>query len=144
MATFRRIAETVPSLFVICFGHVGFRERSTLKTYRGRRDADGVQVTVDGAPLDPQYALKPLSRSGFEWGYNGAGPMQLSLAMLADHFGDSGRAVAEYRRYCELVIAELDGDEWTIESNRIDAVLTEVTDVPMTLDELLHKLRRGG
>ncbi len=98
---------------------------------------------MDGESLDPRYDLRQLSRSGFEWGYNGAGPMQLALAILANHFGDDARALNEYRRYCELVLAELGEDEWSIESSTIDSVMTEVTDVPMTLDQLLDAVRRG-
>ena len=115
------------------------------KTYEGRRLEDAVEVTVDGAPLDPRYELRRLSQSGFEWGYNGAGPMQLALAILADYYPDGGaRALRDYRRYCELVVAELDAEEWTIDGRHIDDVLTEVTDVPMTLEQLLNKVRGGG
>jgi hypothetical protein len=51
------------------------------KEYRGKRLDTGVEVTVDGSPLDPRYDLRRLSQSGFEWGYGGAGPMQLALAV---------------------------------------------------------------
>lgn len=109
--------------------------------YRGRREPTGVHVSVDGAPLDPRYDLKHLSSAGFEWGYNGAGPMQLALAILANHYGDERRALADYRRYCELVLAEIDADDWTIDGGRIDGTLADVTDVPMTLEQLLGKVR---
>ena len=46
--------------------------------------ADGVLVTVDGQPLDPRRDLRDLGAEGFEWGYEGTGPAQLSLAILAD------------------------------------------------------------
>jgi len=118
--------------------------RSQLKTYHGHRDPQGITVTVDDVALDPRYDLRQLSQSGFEWGYTGAGPMQLALAILADHFGDGGQALKEYRRYCELVIAEIEDDEWSIESSTINASLVEVTDVPMTLEQLLSKVRGDG
>ena len=51
-------------------------------------------VTVDGAPLDPRFDLKRFSRMGFEWTYEGDGPRQLALALLADHLGDPARALA--------------------------------------------------
>ena len=71
------------------------------KEYRGKRLDTGVEVTVDGSPLDPRYDLRRLSQSGFEWGYGGAGPMQLALAILADHFGgDGSRALNGYTLFC--------------------------------------------
>ena len=63
------------------------RKGDPVKTYVGGRSLDGAVVTVDGKPLPPRYDLKRLSPAGFEWTYEGAGPAQLSLALLADHFG---------------------------------------------------------
>ena len=115
------------------------------KEYRGKRLDTGVEVTVDGSPLDPRYDLRQLSQSGFEWGYGGAGPMQLALAILADHFGgDGSRALNAYKRFCELKIAEIDAPEWVIGESSIDSLLSETTDVPLTLDQLLRKVRQGN
>ena len=112
------------------------------KTYRGERKAESTVVTVDGRPLDPRYDLRQLSQSGFEWGYTGAGPMQLSLAILADHFDDGGaRALNDYKRFCELCIAEIEESEWTLSAGRIDTTLNDVTDVPLTLEQLFSKVR---
>src|SRR5436305_8690385 len=62
-------------------------EGDRMKTYRGGRSLDGAGVTVDGQPLSPRYDLKRLSAPGFEWTYEGAGPAQLALALVADHLG---------------------------------------------------------
>lgn len=112
-----------------------------MKIYKGRRDAGGCVVTVDGRPLDPRNDLGPLSTTGFEWGYNGGGPNQLALAILADHFGDGARALNQYRSFCGSVIAMIRDDQWMLDSDRIDSTLDGVVEVPMTLDELLDKVR---
>ncbi|OYY84919.1 MAG: hypothetical protein B7Y61_08175, partial [Rhizobiales bacterium 35-66-30] len=64
-----------------------------MKTYRGDRTIDGVQVTVDDAPLPVREDIAVLSRDGFEWSYEGEAPAQLALALLADHLCDPKRAL---------------------------------------------------
>lgn len=59
-----------------------------LTAYRGRRDptapvGEELEVTVDGERLAKRYDLLSANPSGFESGYNGSGPAQLSIAMLA-------------------------------------------------------------
>jgi hypothetical protein len=93
-----------------------------MKTYVGGRSLAGAQVTVDGAPLDPRFDLKRLSPTGFEWTYEGNGPAQLALALLADHLGDDGRALALYQPFMRAVVAELD-NSWELTSAEIDAAL---------------------
>lgn len=58
-----------------------------MKTYTGERTARGVVVTVDGQPLrDPSDPHDPI---GFEWGYDGPEPLNLSRALLEDCVGRS-------------------------------------------------------
>ena len=95
-----------------------------MKTYRGGRSLDGAVVTVDGRPLPPRYDLRRLSSTGFEWTYQGAGPAQLALALLADHLGDDNRALARYDAFMQRVVAELD-NSWELTSADIDAALAE-------------------
>jgi Family of unknown function (DUF6166) len=95
-----------------------------MKTYRGGRSLDGAVVTVDGKPLAPRYDLKRLSATGFEWSYEGAGPAQLALALLADHLGDDARALALHQRFMRKLVAELD-NSWELTSADIDAALAE-------------------
>ena len=76
----------------------------------------------DGNPLPPRYDLKRLSATGFEWTYEGAGPAQLALALLADHLGDDNKALTLYERFMRRVVADLD-NSWELNSADIDAAL---------------------
>jgi Family of unknown function (DUF6166) len=96
-----------------------------MKTYAGGRSLAGAEVTVDGAPLDPRYDLKRLSPTGFEWTYEGAGPAQLALALLADHLGDDARALALHEAFMHAVVADLD-NSWELSSGDIDAALASL------------------
>ena len=89
-----------------------------MKIYEGGRSLDGAVVTVDGKPLDPRFDLKRYSPAGFEWTYEGDGPRQLALALLADHLGDSGKALALTERFMRDVVAELD-NAWRLTSDEI-------------------------
>src|SRR5260221_9528165 len=96
-----------------------------MKVYAGGRSLDGAVVTVDGKRLDPRYDLKALSRTGFEWTYEGAGRAQLALELLADHLGDDRRALVLHERFMQHVIADLD-NSWELTSADIDAALAEI------------------
>src|SRR5258707_14830374 len=96
-----------------------------VKTYIGGRSLAGAEVTVDGRKLDPRFDLKRLSPAGFEWTYEGNGPAQLALALLADHLGDDRRALALHERFMRHVIADLD-NSWELTSADIDAALGEI------------------
>ena len=98
-----------------------------MKLYRGGRSLDGAVVTVDGKPLAPRLDLRRLSPTGFEWTYQGAGPAQLALALLADHLGDDAQAMALYQEFMRKVVAELD-NSWELTSADIDAALAELKD----------------
>jgi len=93
-----------------------------MKVYEGSRSLDGAIVTVDGKPLPPRYDLRRLSKAGFEWTYEGAGPAQLALALLADHLGDDQAALREHERFMREVVANLD-NAWRLTSGDIDAAL---------------------
>ena len=112
-----------------------------MKNYHGRRVPNGCTVSVDGLPLDPRTDLRQISTTGFEWGYMGSGPRQLALAILADHFDDTAKAVGQYKLFCDRTIASLTGEEWRLDSEQIEVVLSSYTDVSMTLPELLNKVR---
>ena len=96
-----------------------------MKVYRGGRSLDGAVVTADGKPLPPRFDLKRLSPAGFEWTYEGAGPAQLALALLADHLGDDRRALELYPSFMHAVIADLD-NSWELTSADIDAALAAI------------------
>jgi hypothetical protein len=97
-----------------------------VKTYVGGRSLAGAVVTVDGAPLPPRFDLKRLSPTGFEWTYEGAGPAQLALALLADHLGDDARALALYENFMRAVVADLD-NSWELTTADLDAALAGLT-----------------
>ena len=93
-----------------------------MKRYRGTRTIDGLVVTVDGEPLDPRFDIHVYEDRGFEWSYVGSAPMQLALAILADHLGDAESARAAVDSFTDSVIANLDND-WELDSDEIDAAL---------------------
>lgn len=110
--------------------------------YEGKRDPDGAKdtlVTVDGRPLDPRHDLKQFAAS-FEWGYDGDGPRQLALALLADRAGDE-RALGRFRLFCETVVAELPAEGWRLTGEDIDRTLGETVQVPMDLATLMRRVR---
>ena len=93
-----------------------------MKIYRGDRTIDGIVVTVDGQPLDPRYDLKRLTSTGFEWTYEGQGPAQLALALLADHLGDEEPALALCEPFMRAIVANF-GNEWELtEEDMVEAV----------------------
>jgi hypothetical protein len=112
-----------------------------MKTYRAVRKPDGCSVTVDGIALEQRTDLRQHSTSGFEWGYEGSGPQQLALAILVDHFGDDSRALAHYKIFMEVVLAELRSDEWALTSEQISNSFSQVVHVPITLETLLNRVR---
>lgn len=94
-----------------------------MKTYEGKRTIDGLQVTVDGAPLSEHYEVKRYTTYGFEWTYEGDSPKQLALAILVDHLGDQQKAITLADPFMKTVVANLDND-WTLTSAEIDAAIT--------------------
>lgn len=112
-----------------------------MKTYKGVRTAQGCEVTVDDQSLDPRMDVGHSSYGGFEWGYEGAGPRRLALALLVDHSGDAQQAFDNYPVFTETVITELKGDEWTLTSEQIQTAIDQVVIVPMDLQTLFAKVR---
>jgi hypothetical protein len=93
-----------------------------MKVYEGGRSLDGAVVTVDGRPLDPRFDLKRFSAMGFEWTYEGDGPRQLALALLADHLGDDRKALDLTETFMRDVVSVLD-NAWRLTGKEIDAAL---------------------
>jgi len=92
-----------------------------VKIYEGGRGLAGAVVTVDGAPLPMRHDLKKFSPY-FEWTYEGDGPRQLALALLADHLGDDARALSLLEPFMRELVAELD-NAWALTSEEIDLAL---------------------
>jgi hypothetical protein len=93
-----------------------------MKIYEGARGLDGAVVTVDGRPLDPRFELRRYSPAGFEWTYEGNGPRQLALAILADHLGDDARALALTERFMQNIVTELD-NAWRLSGDEVEAAI---------------------
>lgn len=96
-----------------------------MKTYTGDRTIDGISVLVDGQPLDPRFDLRRLSKTGFEWTYEGVAPAQLALALLADHFQDDDKALAHHERFMREIVANFD-NEWMMTGEDIDTALANI------------------
>ncbi|MGE0734093.1 MAG: DUF6166 domain-containing protein [Alphaproteobacteria bacterium] len=96
-----------------------------MKVYEGGRSLDGAVVTVNGKKLDPRFDLKKISPAGFEWTYEGGGPLQLALALLADHWGDGQRALQHHQAFMHEVVANLD-NAWRMTSADIEATLLKM------------------
>jgi hypothetical protein len=111
-----------------------------MKIYEGQRTGERVTVKVDGQPLDARADLRDFKASGFEWGYEGSGPSQLALAILADH-ADAQTALGNYRQFVRIFIADFDGDSWRLTSEEIDQRISETTIVPMDLKTLMRKVK---
>ena len=108
--------------------------------YRGTRAPDtapgcfgALAVTVYKPGLDAYQlplclGLRAHSPDGFECGYQGSGPIQLALALLADHLGDHGAAVAHYQGFAARVVVRLPREcGWKLSSDEIDRALEEKT-----------------
>ncbi|MDE0944683.1 MAG: DUF6166 domain-containing protein [Alphaproteobacteria bacterium] len=111
-----------------------------MKVYTGIREGEQVTVSVDGQPLDARLDLRDFHASGFEWGYEGSGPSQLAVAILADH-ADPQTALGNYRKFVQIFIAEIEGDSWRLTSDEINQRISETAIVPMDLETLMRKVR---
>lgn len=93
--------------------------------YVGTRTKAGVTVTRepdDGRPqeLPLRLDLEAKSPSGFEWGYDGSGPAQLALAILADAVGDN-RALhwQNYQAFKFAVVGRLPYGGWVLTRDEV-------------------------
>jgi hypothetical protein len=59
---------------------------------------------------------------GAEWTYEGAGPVHLALALLANHLVDDQAPVRRCDRFMREVVAQLD-NAWRLTSSDIDQAL---------------------
>lgn len=103
------------------------------KYYVGERTPDGCQVAVldtekpDHARLlNPRYDLRNHSPDGFSFGFNGSGPAQLSLALLADALGDDDRAQDMYQMFKFKVIGRLTGEKFEMTADEIKQKVAEL------------------
>lgn len=102
-----------------------------MKTYAGDRTIDGIQVTVDGEPLDPRLDLYTYTHNGFEWTYEGDESRQLALAILADHLRDDDRARALAEPFMSAVVANFD-NTWEMTGADVAAAVAAIDAAPGT------------
>jgi hypothetical protein len=99
------------------------------KKYVGERTIDGASVTVDGRQLDARYDVKTYTDHGFEWSYEGDGPRQLALAILAEHMGDAGAALEVVEPFMQRVVANFDND-WEMTGADVERALQNIASRP--------------
>lgn len=91
--------------------------------YRGVRGPNGVSVWKerDGirANVFERFDLRNHSPTGFEWGYNGSGPAQLALALLADALGDDQTALLHYQRFKRQIVCRFDELGWCLSAAHV-------------------------
>lgn len=114
------------------FDRLDIRNRvpsSRTKHYRGYVLIDGSCDVYVSHPdyveryLNPRTDLANHSPTGFAWGYEGSGPAQLSLALLADALDDAERALSLYQRFERVLIAKIPQDkEWSLGQSIIIAM----------------------
>jgi Family of unknown function (DUF6166) len=97
-----------------------------MRFYHGERTPDGCEVDVidssnpnGGYPLNPRFDLRNHSPDGFNFGYSGSGPAQLSLALLADALSNDETAQRFYQDFKNKVIARLEGDHFELSQEDI-------------------------
>jgi hypothetical protein len=95
----------------------------SVKIYRGRREGRAVYVTVSDALLNPRFDLWDYRWKRFDWGYDGGGPAQLALALLADCLGDDMEALRLHHNFKRAVLVNLWHDHWMFSENKILAIL---------------------
>jgi hypothetical protein len=94
-----------------------------MNEYKATRTTEGCVVTVNGKPLSPRHDLSNHSPDGFEWGYEGSGPSQLALAILAYELQDDKEAASLYQEFKRKTLANFQAETWTLDSIRISAIL---------------------
>ena len=91
--------------------------------YTGKRTPDGALVRVEherNATLLPlRTDLRNHSPTGFEWGYAGSGPAQLSLAICAHALKNDSRAQRVYQYFKARVVQNFRGDTWEITKEEV-------------------------
>ncbi|WP_020472342.1 DUF6166 domain-containing protein [Zavarzinella formosa] len=104
-----------------------------MKHYVGDRTPDGCEVMVldmnhegGGYPLDPRFDLRRHSPDGFEFGFSGSGPSQLSLAILADVLGDDKMADKLHIDFKNKVISRLDGNTFSLSEEDVRLAVAEL------------------
>lgn len=100
------------------------------KGYTGYVNDRGCVVTVTEngktRPLRMRLDLINHSPTGLNWGYEGSGPAQTALAILADALGDDERAVRLHQKFKRQVVAHWPMNaSWSLSSYGVQAFAVE-------------------
>ena len=78
--------------------------------------------------LDPRLDLVRHSPTDFAWGYDGSGPSQPALALLADVYDDQS-ALGAYQAFKWTWVAKLPQDQgWEITEDEIRRIVARIGD----------------
>lgn len=81
-----------------------------------------------GRILPMRLKWRSHSPTGFEWGYEGSGPAQLALAILAEATGDKDYTLAHYQAFKRAYVASLHRIKpWTLRWSEFDAIMVSLT-----------------
>lgn len=101
--------------------------------YEGLRLQSGTaKVTVNGEPLRARLDLANHSPTGFEWGYQGSGPAQLSLAICAHALGDDAHALSVYQDFKVAVVGCIQSDGWSMTRDQVLGTIERLRAVRLT------------
>lgn len=93
-----------------------------MKVYKVKRTPKRVTAeVVEGGneyALSPRLDLRRHSPTGFEYGYEGSGPAQLALAILAD-FLDDESALRLYQEFKREIIGRMSAPSWELTAAQI-------------------------
>jgi hypothetical protein len=75
--------------------------------------------------LNPRCDLRNHSPDGFQWGYAGSGPAQLSLALVADASGDDRLTMKVYQKFKFNIVARLQ-PTWKMTAEEVMAEVDKI------------------
>ena len=83
-------------------------------------DVTGKVRDYAARPLPLHLEIQNHSPTGFSWGYDGSGPAQLALAILADATGDRDLAQRLHQKFKRMVVSRWpQGGMWNIEADEV-------------------------
>ena len=103
-----------------------------MSVFAGTRSINGVQVTVDGRPLDQAIQVRTYGSGFFEWSYEGDGPMQVALAILIEYYGNQQQALSMAEMFMKAIVANFDND-WELTSEDIRSALLQLNPMPTSV-----------
>ena len=99
------------------------------RIYFGYRLADGCHVWRkqgnNWSRLEYRLDIHNHSPAGFEWGYGGSGPAQLSLALIADVTGNDFLAEQFHQKLKAVWTSKQKGQTWELPEDKLLGILSE-------------------